>query len=75
VLSLREEEHDLRVRLSRDDRRRAPADPSIRAHRRFARRGWVELNVERPADLPRAGRRLRRAHAVARHLTGEDRDG
>lgn len=72
---LREEEHDLWVRLSRDDQQRAPADPSIRPHRRFARRGWVELNVEQPGDLPRAVRRLRRAHAAAQHLTGEDRDG
>lgn len=61
---LREKERDLWIRLAPDDQRRALDDPRIRPHRRFARRGWVELAVEEPADVGRALRWLRRAHAA-----------
>lgn len=62
---LREKDHDLWVRLSAEDQARALADRSIRPHRRFARRGWVELDVAEPRDLGRALRWLRRAWAIA----------
>jgi hypothetical protein len=61
---LREREHDLWIRLTRDDQARALRDPQIRPHRRFAGRGWIELDVAEPADLPRAVRWLRRAHGA-----------
>ena len=62
---LREKERDLWVRLSAGDQARALSDPRIRPHRRFAKKGWVELDVEEPEDLSRALRWLRRAHATA----------
>jgi len=62
---LREKERDLWIRLRPDDQRRALADARVRPHRRFARRGWIELDVEEPEDLGRALRWLRRAHATA----------
>ena len=62
---LREKEHDLWVRLSPADQARALGEARIRPHRRFARRGWIELDVEEPDDIGRALRWLRRAHAVA----------
>lgn len=63
---LREKERDLWIRLGPADQRRALADARIRPHRRFARRGWVELGVDEPEDVGRALRWLRRAHALAR---------
>jgi hypothetical protein len=36
----------------------------VRPHRRFARRGWIELDVTEEADVPRARRWLRRARAA-----------
>ena len=62
---LREKEHDLWIRLSPADQARALGDERIRPHRRFARRGRIELDVEAPWDLGRALRWLRRAHAGA----------
>jgi hypothetical protein len=62
---LRDKERDLWIRLSPDDQRRALADARIRPHRRFGRRGWIELDVEAPEDVGRALRWLRRAHAAA----------
>jgi luciferase-like monooxygenase len=61
---LREKDHDLWIRLSREDQARALADEAIRPHRRFAGRGWIELDVAEPADLGRALRWLRRAYTV-----------
>ena len=63
---LRDKEHDLWVRLSPADQARALGDARIRPHRRFARRGWIELDVEEPGDIGRALRWLRRAHASTR---------
>src|SRR5687768_10675529 len=48
---VREREHDLWVRLTEDDQARALGDDRVRPHRRFARRGWIELDVAEPADL------------------------
>lgn len=73
---LREKDCDLWIRLGVDDQQRALADSRIRPHRRFARRGWVELDVAEPGDLPGALRWLRRAYAAAGYPRDqEDRDG
>jgi hypothetical protein len=62
---LREKERDLWIRLAVEDQARALSDPRIRPHRRFPKKGWVELDVESLEDLGRALRWLRRAHAAA----------
>lgn len=62
---LRAKERDLWIQLSSEDQARALRDPHIRPHRRFARRGWVELDVAEPADVGLALRWLRRAWAAA----------
>lgn len=69
---LREKERDLWVRLSAGDQARALGDPRVRPHRRFAKRGWIELDVDGPPDLPRALRWLRRAWAQAGRPGGAD---
>jgi len=61
---LREREHDLWIRLTPQDQARALRDPGVRPHRRFAGRGWIEVDVADPTDLPRAVRWLRRAHGA-----------
>ncbi|MBI3634586.1 MAG: hypothetical protein HY216_00025, partial [Candidatus Rokubacteria bacterium] len=48
-----------------DDQRRALRDERVRPHRRFARRGWIELDVLEPEDIGRALHWLRRAHQAA----------
>ena len=62
---LRERDHDLWLRLTREDQARALADARVRPHRRFARRGWVETDVGSPDDLAHALRWLRRAYLAA----------
>jgi hypothetical protein len=62
---VREKDHDLWLRLTRDDQVRALADTRMRPHRRFARRGWVEMDVESPDDVSRALGWLRRAYRTA----------
>ncbi len=62
---LRDKDHDLWLQLEAGDQTRALRDPRVRPHRRFARRGWVEVSVQTPADLGLALRWLRRAHATA----------
>lgn len=69
---LREKDHDLWLRLTAADQTRALGDSRVRPHRRFARRGWVELNVEEPVDLSLALRWLRRAYGAATGGRGED---
>jgi hypothetical protein len=64
---LREKDHDLWIRLAPDDQARALREDGVRPHRRFARRGWIELDVETEADVSRALRWLRRARAGAQH--------
>src|SRR5207247_8865737 len=61
---LARKETDLWIRLSPGDQGRALREPGVRPHRRFARRGWIELDLTDDADVPRALRRLRRAHAA-----------
>jgi len=63
---LREKEHDLWIRLPPTDQARALGEARVRPHRRFARRGWIELDVDTPEDLAHALRWLRRAHALAK---------
>ena len=62
---LREKERDLWIRLSPADQAHALREGGARPHRRFARRGWVELDIESPEEIGRALRWLRRAHATA----------
>jgi len=62
---LREKERDLWIRLVRDDRSRALGDARVRPHRRFSRRGWIELDLDGVEDLGRAVRWLRRAYVAA----------
>ncbi|PYM19312.1 MAG: hypothetical protein DMD81_03965 [Candidatus Rokuibacteriota bacterium] len=66
---LRDKDRDLWIRLSKDDQKKALADPRIRPHRRFGARGWIELDVEEPRDLARALRWLRRAYGGAEPTT------
>lgn len=65
---LRDKDRDLWIRLAADDQARALREPGSRPHRRFARRGWIELTIEDEAGLARALRWLRRAHAAAARL-------
>jgi hypothetical protein len=62
---LREKERDLWIRLTGADQVRALGDARVRPHRRFSRKGWVELDVEGVEDMERALRWLRRAHVAA----------
>jgi Family of unknown function (DUF5519) len=62
---LRDKDRDLWVRLSPGDQGRALREPGVRPHRRFARRGWVELQLADEADVARALRWLRRARTTA----------
>ena len=62
---LRDKDHDLWIRLAREDQARALREDGVRPHRRFARRGWIELDVQTDTDVPRALRWLRRARAVS----------
>ena len=67
---LREKEHDLWVRLSPIDQARALRDQGCRPHRRFANRGWIEMDVETPDQVSHALRWLRRAYHHAEHPGG-----
>lgn len=71
---LREQEHDLWIRLAPADRHRALAAGVARPHRRFAGGGWVEMDVAGPADVARALPWLRRARRAALGAE-EDDDG
>ena len=62
---VREKERDLWIRLAHDDQRRALADSHVRPHRRFSRKGWIELDVEGIEDMGRAVRWLRRGYTAA----------
>jgi luciferase-like monooxygenase len=72
---LREAEHDLWIHLAPADQARALREEGARPHRRFARRGWVEVDVQSPADVRRALRWLRRAHATGGRIDEEGDDG
>ena len=74
---LRDKEHDLWVRLSPADQARALREPGLRPHRRFASRGWIEMDVETPDEVSHALRWLRRAYHNAGRSSakGEKTDG
>jgi len=72
---VREKDHDLWVRLTREDQAQALADGRNRLHRRFGRRGWIETDVESPDDVSRALRWLRRAYQAVSRRHGTERDG
>jgi len=57
-------ENDLWIRLAPDDQRRALREPGVRPHRRFARRGWIEISIADDGDVERALRWLRRARVA-----------
>ena len=67
---VRERDHDLWLRLTRDDQARALTDPRIRPHRRFARRGWVETDLESSDDLSFALHWLRRSYLATLRASG-----
>jgi Family of unknown function (DUF5519) len=60
---LREKDRDLWIRLTAEDQSRALREAGVRPHRRFAARGWIEIDVATDADVPRALRWLRQAHS------------
>jgi hypothetical protein len=48
----------------------------VRPHRRFARRGWIEVSIETDFDVARALRWLRRAYRDTGTATDDaDADG
>lgn len=69
---VREKDGDLWIRLTPEDQARALREEGVRPHRRFARRGWVELDVRADTDVPRALRWLRRARAAPADDTESD---
>jgi Luciferase len=69
---VREKERDLWIRLTAEDQRRALADTRVRPHRRFARKGWIELDVEGIEDMGRAVRWLRRGYTAASRSTPDE---
>jgi hypothetical protein len=71
---LRPKDSDLWIHLASQDQARALRDPRVRPHRRFARRGWVELAVADVADVGLALRWLRRAYALASSVPVEEEE-
>jgi hypothetical protein len=69
---LRDRDGDLWIRLTREDQARALREEGVRPHRRFAGRGWIELEVRTDGDVPRALRWLRRACAVSATAAEDD---
>ena len=67
---VRERDHDLWLHLTRDDQTRVLADPRVRPHRRFARRGWIEMDLESSDELSLALRWLRRSYLAALRAQG-----
>jgi hypothetical protein len=69
---LRAQECDLWVRLPPAQQARALAQGGVRPHRRFARRGWIEIDIASEFDVEGALRWLRHAHAAALAAPGDD---
>lgn len=61
---LRDKDSDLWIRLTPADQARALREDGVRPHRRFAARGWIELDVRTETDVPQALRWLRRARGA-----------
>ena len=57
-------EHDLWIWLPLDDQARALREAGVRPHRRFSRKGWIEVIVSTDDDVATALRWLRRAYTV-----------
>ncbi|HUG37899.1 MAG TPA: luciferase family protein [Candidatus Limnocylindrales bacterium] len=73
---LRPKDHDLWIRLTLEDQRRALGVPGMVPHRRFAARGWVECRVETPREIGRAIGWLRRSYdSLARATERQERRG
>ena len=62
---LRAKDSDLWIRLTRADQARALGESGVRPHRRFASRGWIELDVRTETDVAQALRWLRRARGAS----------
>ena len=62
--TLRSKDSDLWIRLTRADQARAIGESGVRPHRRFASRGWIELDVRTETDIAQALRWLRRARGA-----------
>ena len=69
---LRERDADLWIRLTREDQARALGEEGVRPHRRFASRGWIELDVRTDTDVARALRWLRRARRASETAPAND---
>ena len=69
---LRDKDADLWIRLTPSDQSRALHEEGVRPHRRFARKGWIELDVRSESDVPRALRWLRRARAASETRSDDD---
>lgn len=69
---LRPKDTDLWIRLTPEDQARALKTPGITPHRRFARRGWIECQVDSVQALPRALRWLRRSYETLMSQQGGD---
>jgi hypothetical protein len=69
---LRAKDHDLWLRLTLEDQKRALATSGMVPHRRFAARGWVECQVQTPTDIGRALRWLRRSYETTKAAVERD---
>jgi hypothetical protein len=69
---LRDKDGDLWIRLTRADQARALGEEGVRPHRRFAARGWIELDVRTESDVPQALRWLRRARGAPDGASEDD---
>ncbi len=69
---LRDKDADLWIRLTPIDQARALGEDGVRPHRRFAARGWIELDVRSAADVARALRWLRRARGASDSASDEE---
>jgi luciferase-like monooxygenase len=70
---LRDKDADLWIRLTPLEQARALREDGVRPHRRFAARGWIELDVRTEGDVPQALRWLRRARAASA-TAGDEED-
>ena len=71
---LRDKDSDLWIHLTREDQARALREEGVRPHRRFAGRGWIELDVRTDLDVLQALRWLRRARAAPDAGSGAEAD-
>ena len=70
---LREKDHDLWIRLDREDQAKALKTSGVAPHRRFAGKGWVEYEVLVPGDVSRALRWLGKSYAMVKKEALESR--